>query len=153
MKSRDIVSSIFWIIIGLFFCIGAIKYSLYGSKMPGPGLFPFCAGVIIISLGTAVLFSAIREKPEKSQKQDFFPERDSWKRVGIAVLSLFVYVSIWGYIGFLLTTFLFLVVLLRFIEPQKWSFVLLVAVPVAVSFYICFQLLLMLHLPGGIFGL
>jgi putative tricarboxylic transport membrane protein len=152
MRGRDIIGSVFWIIIGLMFCIGALKQGLFSSGEPGPGLLPFLAGAVLVSLGTAVLVAAVGRKGKTSWRHDFFPERNSWKRVGFAVLALVAYVLVWGYLGFLATTFLFVVVLLRFIEPQRWSLVFFAAVLIAVSFYISFQTLLKTHLPGGILG-
>jgi len=139
--------------IGTLFIIGALRNKLYSEGLPGPGLLPFLAGTVLVSLGIVVLISAIKESAEEPRRGSFFPQADSWKRVGIAVLALFGYVLVWEYLGFLLTTFLFVVLLLRFVEPQKWGYAVLVALLVAISFYVSFQLLLKAQFPKGVFRL
>ncbi len=154
MKNRDLIGSLFWIGVGFFFCGGALMYGLMEEGVPGPGLLPLIAGTALILLGIGVLVPALRKKGKaKSPGEKFFPERDSLKKVFLAVVALWVYGMALEYLGFLLVTFLFMFFLLKFIEPQRWSVVLAVSILTAAASYILFQSLLKVQLPKGILGI
>jgi len=56
-------------------------------------------------------------------------------------------------LGFLLTTFFLMLLLLRAIESQRWSKVFFVALLTAVGSYALFGWILGIPLPGGVFGI
>lgn len=154
MKNREIISSLFWIGVGIIFDIGAIRYGVVASGIPGAGLLPLIGGSILLALSLMVLISALinkREDSKKMLKEKFFPQHESWKKVLLTVLALFAYWIAIEYLGFLLTTLLFMIFLLRFIEPQGWRITLVTAFLVTISSYALFELWLKVQLPKGIF--
>ena len=156
MKFLDLISSLFWIGVGVTFSVRAIKYGAKLSGVPGAGFFPLVAGLALVFLSIITFISALREKSGGDKivpKEKLFPKRNSWKRVLIALLALFGYGIVLGYIGFLLTTFLFMIFLLRFIEPQKWLTVLAVAFSTPVACYAVFEFWLGIQLPKGFLGI
>jgi putative tricarboxylic transport membrane protein len=154
VKYQEQIGSSFWIVIGLLFCIGAPGYGFFSEGVPEPGLFPFLAGILLVLLGSIVWLQAFQEKTrQKGRGSRFFPQADTWKRISLSIFALCGYVLILDSLGFLLATFLFLAFLLRFIEPQKWSVVLTVALLTSASSYLLFQLLLKSNLPKGFLGI
>lgn len=154
MDYRNVISSLFWIGVGIFFCVGAFKYGITRSGIPGAGFFPLLAGFIMITLSLVVLGSSFkkREESEILLKEKFFPRRSSPKRIGLTLAGLFGYWLLLESVGFLGTTFLFLVYLLRFIEPQGWTKVLVVAVLATGISYLLFNILLKVQMPIGFLG-
>jgi len=155
-RNRDLISSLSWIVVGLLFCVRGGEYGFLHLGTLGPGFFPFTAGLILVFLSLMLLFSSIRRKigdDESIREKRFFPERNSWKRLLLALLSLLAYIFCLKYLGFLITTFLFMMFLLRFIEPQKWVTVLVAAILTSTISYIIFRLWLEVQLPRGILGL
>lgn len=151
MKNRNLISSLFWIGVGIIFCIGAKKLGLFGEG-PGAGLFPFIVSIILICLSVMVLIPAImKQRRKKVITEKFFPEKDSLKKVLSSVLALFIYQMALEPLGYLITTFLFMIFLLKFIEPQKWIKNLIVAFLTTLSSYTIFVILLKVRLPKGIF--
>jgi putative tricarboxylic transport membrane protein len=151
MKYRDLVSSLFWMGIGVTFCLGALRYGLFVSGTPGSGLFPFIAGMALIVLSLMILVSSLKqEKPEVLQREPFFPKRDSWKKLSLTLFALLAYWIAVEYLGFLLTTFLFMIFLLRFIEPQRWVTVVATSFLTANLSNLFFQVWLRVQLPSGI---
>ena len=69
----------------------------------------------------------------------------------LAVIALLAYAVIMNYLGFLVSTFLFLVFLLKVIEPQRWSVALLGSLVASAAFYGVFELGLQSQLPKGPF--
>ena len=66
-------------------------------------------------------------------------------------LALLAYGFGMDYLGFLVSTFIFLVFLLRMIEPQRWSLVLLESALASGISYLVFDIWLQAQLPKGIF--
>jgi hypothetical protein len=155
-RNWDLISSLCWIVVGLLFCVRGGEYGFLHLGTLGPGFFPFTAGLILVFLSLLLLVSSIRRKTggdEPIGAKRFFPERDSWKRLLLALLSLLGYIFCLKYLGFLTTTFLFMVFLLRFIEPQKWVTVLVAAILTSTISYVIFRQWLEVQLPTGILGL
>ena len=75
------------------------------------------------------------------------------RNIILTLVVLFAYPLLLGLIGFLPTTFLFLVALLRFVEPKGWGVVLGGAGVGAISSYLIFQYWLKIEFPIGIFGM
>jgi putative tricarboxylic transport membrane protein len=154
VENRDLIGSLFWIAVGMIFCVGAKRLGLFSGGISGAGLFPFIASIILIGLSVMVLISSItKRKKRKIVVEDFFSEKDSLRKVLISVLALFFYQMTFEYLGYLFTTFLFMIFLLRFIEPQKWITTITAAFLTAALSYTIFVWLLKVRLPKGIFGI
>jgi putative tricarboxylic transport membrane protein len=151
MEKRDLISSLFWIGIGLIFCVSSMKLGLYNG-IPGAGLFPFIGGIILICLSIIVLISAIKGKEEKLVREKFFPEKASLRKVLSSTLILFAYQMALEHLGYLLTTFLFIIFLLKLIEPQRWITSISAGFLIAALSYIIFVCLHNVRLPKGIIG-
>lgn len=154
-KLRDLISSLVCIGFGMIFCIGSVRYGDVRSGIPSAGFFPFVGGIMLIALSLVELISAIaakNKKDDKSKREQFFPQRNSWKRLLLVVLALFAYALLLEYLGLLITTFLFVIFLTRFIEPQKWITAIAIAFLTSTLSYVLFKLWLKVELPKGIFG-
>lgn len=156
MKNLDLIGSLFWTVVGGFFCVGALEYRLFKGGIPGAGFLPFMAGIILIALSLVVLISALRVRRSDVRKESgdtFFPHPNSWKKVSVALGALLAYWIVLEHLGFLIATFFFLVFLLRFIEPQKWPLTLSTAFLATTFCYALFNLWLKVQLPKGIWGM
>jgi putative tricarboxylic transport membrane protein len=154
MDYKNVISSLFWMGVSILFCVGAFKYGITRSGIPGAGFFPLLAGFIMIVLSLVVLGSSFkkREESEILQKEKFFPRKTSLKRLGLTLAGLFFYWFLLESVGFIGTTFLFLVYLLRFIEPQGWTKVLVFSALATGVSYLLFSILLKVQLPIGFLG-
>lgn len=152
--NREHISCFILIGTGMFFCIGGIKYKLFDSGVPGPGLLPFIGGIIVVSLGLTLLLISYRADISRSQdRESFFPEVDSFKKVTGSVLGLSLYAVVFEYIGFVVATFFLLIFLLRFIAMQRWPLVWITTFLTSAFFYFIFYSFLKVQLPKGVLGL
>lgn len=156
MKNRDLISSLFFIGFGIIFIIGALQYGVISSGVPGSGCLPLIVGIILISLSTTILIPAIFKRKEESgaiEGEKFFPQKNSLKRFFVALSALFGYGFFLGYLGYSLTTFLFIIFLLKFVEQAKWKIIFIFAFLTASISFTLFILVLKIWLPKGFWGI
>lgn len=140
---------------GILFLVGAWQQGLMRKGVPGPGFLPFISGIILIALSLMVFIPALGDKKEErgaGEKGKFFPERDSPRKILLALAFLSAYGISLEYAGYLLTTFLFMVFISRLMEPERWRTVLILAFSTSVLSYLLFVVLLEVQLPKGILG-
>lgn len=91
-------------------------YTEYG---PGPGFFPFWCGVLMVIL-TSLWFYQVTFKPvEEGSARDLIPSRAASIRVVAVVVSLCLFAILMGYLGFALTMFAFLLIMLFALGRQR----------------------------------
>jgi hypothetical protein len=154
MKKRDRASSLFWMGFAILFVVGALQQGLIKEGVPGPGFLPFICGVALIVLSLTVLISARTERQEEpdGEPEAFFPEKASRRRMGLALMALVAYAMCLPYLGFLPTTFLFMLFTLRLMERQNWMWVILLSLSIAILAHLLFAVL-DVQLPQGIWSI
>ncbi len=154
MKYRDVIGSLFWMSVGVIFCLGSLDFGFSRMGTIGGGFFPFVAGTALISLSVVVLLTSLSAKKEdRPGIKPLLPERDSGKKLFSALLALLTYVLVLKYLGFVLTTFCFIVFLLRCIEPQRWIVVFSAAALTSGAAHLVFSIWLKVQLPRGYWGI
>ncbi len=151
MKNRDLVSSIIWMALGGLFVAGALQQGLMRKGVPGPGFLPFFSGLALIFVSLFVLIPALSQR-EKEESGDFFPERDSFRKLLFALVALFAFGIALEYVGYLLSTFLFMFFIVQLMESKGWRTTGLLALLTAVLSYLLFVVLLEVQLPKGLLG-
>lgn len=151
MKNRDLVSSVIWMIMGGLFVAGALQQGLMRRGIPGPGFLPFFSGCALILISLFVFIPSLG-RGRKIDFAKFFPESDSLKKLLLALIALCAYGVALEYIGYLLTTFLFMFLVVRIMDPKKWRGPLVLAIVTAAASYLLFVVLLEVQLPRGWLG-
>jgi putative tricarboxylic transport membrane protein len=146
----DRIAAIFFLLVGTFFAVYARTVEIGTWNEPGPGFLPFWAGVTISIMALALLVMSLGKKGPV--RPSFFPEAGSWKRVFATFMALIGYNFIFDYLGFALTTFLFVGVLVKFIFPQSWVKTVIVAMSAAIIARLLFINFLETQLPKGFLG-
>jgi putative tricarboxylic transport membrane protein len=114
-RTFDTIAGCVFLVVGAFFAVGSlgISQSSYGSTV-GPNVFPFGLGVILILLALIVITQA-RRYPEKA-KEKHTPD---YRRFGLLFLATIVYVFIFESLGYVISTFLFLVFVFQVMERKN----------------------------------
>ena len=147
---RDKWSSLVWLGMGLFICIGSLRLSLGTFHNPGPGFLSFFAGLIVGGLALVVHLQSRRAPAGEQKVSPLWTNRTRGWRMVLTVLALLAYAVTMNYLGFLPSTFLFLVFLLKVIEPQRWPVAVLGSLAASVAFYCVFEWGLQSQLPKGL---
>ncbi len=114
-------------------------------KHPGPGFLPFGLAICLIILSLVLII--------KSWKGDvslapFWPHR-TWLKPLLGVILLIFFTLIVQRLGFLLTTFFFLIIWMRLIERIHWRRLIGISVGTTAGLYLIFVFFLEVPLPSG----
>ena len=150
MKRVELVA-----VIGLLLLVGFISFESrqlsFGTfRVPHTGFFPKILVGLLLLLSLTCLAQTLRAK-EPDRRAEKIPA-EGWIRIGATLATLVGFALVLEWLGFLLSTFLLMVLLLRAIEAPKWSKVVIVALTTALASYILFAWLLGVPLPAGVLG-
>jgi putative tricarboxylic transport membrane protein len=155
MKSRDLQSGFFCLALGVVFAVASLHQGLMRKGVPGPGFLPFLTAVLFIALSLMVFIPAfLRGKAQEktSEEKKFFPEKDSLRKVLLGLVALLGYGLVLSHAGYLITTLIFMLFIMRLVEPVPWKTVIWTGVATAVISYVLFVVLLEVQLPRGLMG-
>ena len=152
MKYRDIISSLFWIVLGAGVCYGAYDLELGAFSNPGPGFIFFWAGLAIVALSLALFIRAIKDEAVPGELKRVFWMEIRWSKIVTVMGALLSYAIIFTKLGFILSTILLLIFLFKAVEPQGWTKVILGSLITTFIVYVVFHLWLRVSFPRGLFG-
>ncbi len=150
--SAERVSVLFWLTVGLISIYGSIHLGLGTLREPGSGFLSFLAGCFICLMAMIVFFRSFLSGERFQVKISTLWEGLRWHRpITIALLTL-GYILALERIGFLLSGFLLLFVVLKGVENLSWRKALLIPFSTLGVSYLLFHFILKATLPKGIFG-
>lgn len=145
MKRLD-RSSLFLLFLSLFICLDSYRIDLGTLSSPGPGLFPFGAGLILGILSLIIILqSSAKEEPGGTEGTGKY-------KIVLVLIALITYGLVLEWMGFIITTFGLLIFLLKVIVPQSWTRVLITAFLSSLCSYLLFEVWLKAQLPKGFLG-
>lgn len=150
---REKWSTLVWLGVGIFICVGSLRLSLGEFRNPGPGFLSFFAGLVITGLALVVHLQSRKRRPRsgKEESEPIWTNPRKGIKIVLTVAALLVYAVVMNYLGFLISTFLFLIFVLKTIEPQRWSVTLIGSLIASAAFYVIFEIGLQSQLPKGLF--
>ncbi len=152
MKSRDIISSLFWMAVGIGICYGGVDLELGTLHDPGSGFMFFWVGLIMIGLSLSILIGAMKRTAVAGELKSLWTEI-RWKKIVSVLVALFLYAYAFSSLGFIIATILLLIFLFKAVEPQRWSWAVLGAIISTLAAYGVFRLWLGSQLPRGLLGI
>jgi putative tricarboxylic transport membrane protein len=150
MKKNDRFTSLFWTALGFYIAYEGYRLQLGTFQEPKSGFLVFWAGMILSGLSLALFVQTFWIKKDEARKVLWKGVR--WSKVVKLIVSILLYILIFKWAGFLLSTFVLLLFLLKGLEPQKWSVALVVSLVTVVLVYVLFGVLLESQFPEGILG-
>ena len=120
-------------------------------RVPQTGFFPTVLAILLLILA-AILFGQGFVGAEPGRGPDKILA-EGWSRIGLTLAAMIAFALVLESLGFLLSTFFLMILLLRAIESQRWSKVVVVAVLTAIASYAIFGWILGIPLPGGLLGI
>ena len=148
MERKNLFSGIFLALFSGITIYLAFKLPLGNSAKPGPGLFPLLLGILIGLLALLFFLTTVRSNRGKPEFLDREMPVKKWK-VFYLLGQLCVYAFLYRQLGFIISTWIFLVSLKPIIK-KKWIPLLLVSLLVSIAFFVFFDYFLKVELPMGI---
>lgn len=152
-RTKERISSISLLLFSVFICFFSYRLSLGAITSPGPGFFPFYTGIILGLLSINAFAKTVAHQQIVIDRTKAVDTAINWRNIIFTVLVLFCFPLILYIFGFLISTFLFTILFLRFINPQRWWVVVGMGGAVASISYFVFQYWLKIQFPSGILGI
>jgi putative tricarboxylic transport membrane protein len=137
MKKYSIIPALVWVGLSLFVMIFSYRMGLGGFHNPGPGLMPFLLGLFLFPISLYLLITSVLRKEEGVEAPQEGGGQTNYRQMGLILISLFVYAFLLEKLGFLITTFIFLVLLFRSVG-NRWITVLAASVSTVLAAYFVF---------------
>ena len=115
------------------------------ASRPGAGFLPFGLALILIALSIALLAKSWKKE---AQSVPFWPKR-GWVRPLLGAGIFLLYALLLPPLGFILTTFFFLIFWMWVIERTRWATILPLSIGVTAVLYFIFSYFLEVPLPAG----
>jgi putative tricarboxylic transport membrane protein len=149
MRGRDMLSGAFWLVVAIFAGIEAARVGVGSISRPGPGFLPFCSVLVIGGFGAMLTLTSYLRKTVTEKKAPLWKGL-RWKQVVLVLVTLSAYAILLPRIGYLIATFLLMMVLFGIIErPRLWvQFV--TALVTVLATYVVFYVWLEIQLPKGL---
>ena len=150
MRSADRIAGAALLALAVAFSAGALKaYTYWGENGPGPAFLPFWLGAVMAVLAAALLVGALRSRDPGPA---WLPSGDGLRRLVLVIVATAAFVALLDVIGMTIATVLFLLVVMRVLDRQRWPLTIAVALAVAGLNYLVFARWLHVPLPVGPFG-
>jgi putative tricarboxylic transport membrane protein len=114
-------------------------------KHPGPGFLPFGLALCLIALSLALI---VKSWWRNTSPTPFWPQR-TWLRPLLGVAIFVFYALVIQRLGFLLSTFSFLIIWTRLIERVRWRTLIGISIATTAGLYFIFVFFLEVPLPKG----
>ena len=111
---------------------------------PGQGFFPWWTSAAVVFLALVLLFQALSSRSPIAQEA---PGRIA--KVAVLLVVLIAYTFLLDLLRYQLCTFFLVLVMLRGIDPQRWTVALGMAAVTAIGSYVVFAVWLSVPLPRG----
>jgi len=137
----EVIGSLFWLVVAIFFALGGIKVGLGTLSSPGPGFLPVVMAMFLAFLS---LFTLIKGLIRSGKTIGKIP----WKRNILAIASVFFYGLLLDLIGFLLSTFVMMFMLFGILKDKnKWTGVFIYSVATALAAWLIFSVAFKIPFP------
>jgi putative tricarboxylic transport membrane protein len=148
-RTFDRYAGIVFLLLGAGFVWESRKIgtSAYGSNV-GPEVFPTILGSLLVLLSLRLLYETVKSKPAEKQNGNGDGEKPDYVRLGLIFGSALVYVLILEPVGYVISTFVFLLIGFQIIERGKWLQSVLISACFSAAVYLLFVELLEGSLPG-----
>ena len=150
---KDFFSGSFLLLLGFYLCFRSMQLSVWSRFGPGEGFIPLLTAVIIICICLVIIIKSLSltrgheaEKTLDKQKRQI----GSVFKVSLYIVLIMLYGLFLEKVGFLITSTLFLFIMLKYVEKQSWRMTTFVGIASIMTSYLLFVYFLGVLLPRGL---
>jgi hypothetical protein len=149
VRQLDALFSSVWLLIGVAVCATSFSLGVLGPAGPESGFFPLLSGIAIAG-GAALLL--VQPAHDRVELDPFLPEGASGGRVLLVLATMAGMVAALPWIGFNLSGFVGMPLLIRTVGRPGWLFSILFGVVSTLIVFHVFNTWLGMWLPRGPLG-
>lgn len=150
MKKVNILISVLLIIVAGLIINETRHFPKLSGTDVGAAFFPNLLSCLLILLAVILIVNSLRGKKNEREEAS---QRNSWRKPGIGFVAVIIYLVLIYYLGFYISTPIFLILFMWMIQYRKWMPVLASAGLATLFIYEVFEVLLKVPMPtGSLFG-
>lgn len=149
LNAGDKIAGVSFALIGAITLLASAGISKGAGGLLHPRTFPVILGGISLLLGSGLALRGFRTASQDSPDIDW-PDREGWQNWGLILGMIIIYVALMRPVGFLLMTFLFILVAINYFGKYRFWVGLACAAGTTIFIYVTFVALLGLPFPEGI---
>lgn len=149
---KNVYSSLLFLLFSVYISIESYRLGPGTLRKPGAGYFPFIASAALGIISLSVLIRTLLKEAPKPIMEDSVTRAEplNWQNIVLTLVAMLVYVAIFSWLGFVLSTFLIMVFLVWVVGGARWHVSLITALSVTLASYLLFEVALDAQLPKGI---
>jgi len=147
LKKNDRITSLLLALLGSYVAFEGYSLKIGSLQNPKPGFLVLWAGIILAGLSLLLFIKTFRSQ----EAIGISPWKGvQWQKGLKIIIYLIIYVAVFKWLGFMISTFTLLLLLFKSLEPQRWSTALLLSAVTTVLCFLIFGYFLELRFPQGI---
>ena len=148
LNNSEFWTGLLGLALGLFVIRSGLKLKLGSINDPGSGYVLFYTGILMCLFSISITFAAVTEGgPTFGSRW----EGARWTKPVVIIGSLIAYAIALDQLGFLISTIPLMLILLRAIDPVRWTLAVPLAVLAPLGVWWVLKRGLLIQLPSGIF--
>ena len=148
LDNSEFWTGILGLALGIFVIRSGLHLKLGSINDPGSGYVLFYTGILMCLFAASIIVAAVTEGgPTFASRWD----GARWSKPVVIIAALVVYSVALDQLGFLVSTIPLLLLLLRAIDPVRWTLAVPLAVLAPVGVWWVLKRGLLIQLPSGIF--
>ena len=149
---KNVCSSALFLLFSVYIAFESYGLDLGTWKRLGPGYFPFVASIALGIVSLSLLVRTVLKEPLRKvpAARAEGPQPINWRCIVLTVAGMLVYVAIFDRLGFVPSTFLIMVFLIRAVGRAVWRVTIITALSITIASYLLFEVALDARLPKGI---
>lgn len=117
----------------------------------GPGYFPKILATALLIVSGILIINAIMDNSRKTE-ESFDIKDPGIQRSGIALLVTVLYCLVLNYIGFIISSIVYLTFLMYLLKKRNYIKMTTISVCITLGIYFIFKTVLNITLPSGFLG-
>ncbi|MEO8410258.1 MAG: tripartite tricarboxylate transporter TctB family protein, partial [Propionivibrio sp.] len=151
--TKDTVTGVFSVVLGVAYLISTSNIpKMDAGDQIGPRAFPYLVSALVIGCGLWLLVKEFFNPERKPFSFAFIAGRAVWLRILLTIVAGIVYGLVLDWLGYLIATFFFMIIVCTMINVGKHRQNLIIATVFSIFTFVAFALVLNLSLPRGLLG-
>ena len=150
LNNSELWGGLVGLALAIFVVWSGLKLNIGTINDPGSGFAVFYTGLLMCVFAVTIIVSAITEGGPTVES---LWAGTRWTKPLVVVACLTAFAFMFAPLGFLLASIPLLLLLLRVIDPVRWTLAIPLAVLVPIGVWWVLKRALLIQLPSGIFGI